>query len=289
MNKIGRLIVIIGNSGSGKTEVVKHLLRSGNKDFHPVQLKRYTTRPIREKQIKQELAESYFVDEIPDSPTMKTYYVGKYKYGVDLNEINNLMRDGKSPIFATSDLKLIKSLRNSMTYFSITMSMKPIIMLKETHPKHKDVTWFSNEYYPTQRSFEHLVEKRGASFRSQIPGRVEKSTNDIIMTDNNMHLVDHIILNKFTPSASQEQQAKEMKQLHNIVDGKLEKILAKIEQDHNKSHEELLMDFYQETADKMPDSPQKDRILNVIDGNRKIAKLVQNISSIRKQQQTQSH
>lgn len=109
-------MVLAGGSGAGKSFILQNIAKINDElgEAYPKYkvVKKYTTRKKRENE-SDEFPDLRFVDSTRDFENCGgfIYPYGKYYYGIDCSEIDNIFRDGMNPILIVRDLTIIKMLK----------------------------------------------------------------------------------------------------------------------------------------------------------------------------------
>ena len=166
------VITITGPSRAGKSTTVDYLLACADRDFKPVLVCKFTTRPPRDDDRDDEVI---CVEQIPDHCNLVYEQYGA-RYGLELSTLFEHLAKKQSPIVILNDVRAVEDVRNSFREL-----VRSIFIFRENP---------SSEQY-----HEELIESRG---KKAAKPRFEKARTIYRIYIENIHLFDHVIINSGT-------------------------------------------------------------------------------------------
>lgn len=103
---MGRLFILTGASGSGKTELLNGLLRLHKEEFNMMQAKKYSTRERRNDNDDIEHSASIDISNFD-----LVYNLNNVRYGIKYDEIEQQINTGKNVFIILSYIRVIKQLK----------------------------------------------------------------------------------------------------------------------------------------------------------------------------------
>ena len=178
------IITLTGPSGCGKSFVMKRIMNLGpllaqeGLHFSPHSFPKYVTRPMRHEEIKDQIAgtpiDIISVDTIPKDCELKYQTYGK-QYAIRLNDLKQLLKEGKSPVVVINDVRVVEE-------------------LKRVFPNQVLALFLFREI-PKRESFEKEAKKRGGGAADETNDRFNKATAIYRTYIENIGVFNRVILN----------------------------------------------------------------------------------------------
>ncbi len=163
------VITITGPSRAGKSTTVDYFKDFESETFKPVQVRKHTTRPPRERD------KDCIAGGIPERCDLVYEQYGE-RYGLELQTLIDYLAEGQSPVVILNDVRAVEDVRNAFRE-----RVRSIFIFR-----HDPV---SENYH------QELLTSRG-----QKAGKVrfEKARTIYRIYIENIHLFDHVIINSGT-------------------------------------------------------------------------------------------
>ena len=178
------IITLTGPSGCGKSTVMERIMDLGQSltqeglYFEPYSLPKYVTRPMRRKEIKDEIEGKFIdvisVDTIPEDCELKYQTYGK-QYAIRLKDIRELVDKGKSPVVVINDVRVVEELKREFPN-----QVLALFLFREI---------------PKKGSFEKEAKKRGGGAAKESEDRLNKATAIYRTYIENIGIFNRVILN----------------------------------------------------------------------------------------------
>ena len=164
------LITLTGPSGSGKSTALKYLLSFRTREFRPIRIPKYTTRPSR----RDDHGEAISVRAIPKGCDLVYEQYG-VRYGLKLATLFDHLAEGDSPIVILNDVRTVEDVR---------IALGPIV---------RSVFVFRKG--PSLETQRRLAQARDAKGEEDVNRRFDKSKAIYRIYIENIQLFDHVIIN----------------------------------------------------------------------------------------------
>lgn len=164
------VITFTGPSGSGKSTALQELLRCASKNFSPIKVAKYTTRPAR----VDDSGEAISVKRIPVKCDLVYEQYG-VRYGVSLATLFHGLAQGKSPIIILNDVRTVEEVR-----MALGRAVKSVFVFRQG---------------PSLERYTRLSEARNIRNDDDLQKRFNKAQAIYRIYIENIHLFDHVIIN----------------------------------------------------------------------------------------------
>lgn len=166
-------ITLTGPSGCGKSTAIKYFMRLASDRFRPHVIAKYST---RKKRTDDGVEIKAGLKRLPQECDLVYEQYGD-RYGLVLRDIFDAFERNEDPIVILNDVRTVEDMRNAVGGL-----VRSIFIFRGD---------------PDKKSFEALASERGSTDSEDITRRFQKSQAIYRIYIENIHIFDHVILNRF--------------------------------------------------------------------------------------------
>lgn len=201
------VITLTGPSGCGKSYVIDRIMELEQKfalqgvNFYPVRIPKYVTRPLRSKEIKDQLEgkeiDVISLESMPETCELKYQSYGT-KYGLELSSVRTHLKNGKFPVIVINDVRVVEE-------------------LKKEFPE-QVLSLFLFREIPRRDSYFKEASTRGNVTSTETEERFNKATAIYLTYIENIGLFNRVIIN---PTRTDNSDDYAQIQIENVIKGVL--------------------------------------------------------------------